>query len=249
MAAQPNGSMPTGLTGRQLRDEARRRSIMARRQAAAGDMTAAQRNLRAAKQAAGQLKGNTRDVERALGVARNAFQSRGGAKAVPGRKPASGGPNPPERGRKPRNPYPTTPVPLTADEIAMFDQESREANSIFDRIRNQVRTDRLAAREDAKRNSMELGWEKGTNARLFGMNAAAQGAGWNPAFMVPGLTGINREWARDANANASNLAQREAALDALLQQAREQQKNVLTDIEARKASLGASLSGLISGVR
>lgn len=244
MAAQPNGSMPTGSTGRQLRDEARRRSIMARRQAAEGNLTAAQRNLRAAKQAAGQLKGNTRDIERALGVARNAFQSRGGSQAVPGRKPASGGPNP-GRGNKPKNPYPTTPVPLTADEIAMFDQESREANSLFDRIRNQVRNDRLVAREDAKRNAMELGWEKGTNSRLFGMNAAAQGAGWNPAFMVPGLTGIDREWARDANANASNLAQREAALDALLARAREERQMVLNNITADKAALAASLSGLI----
>ena len=245
MAVQPNGSLPSAMTGRQLRDQTRRYSIMARRQAAAGDMTAAQRNLRQAKEYAAKIEGKQGGVARNLGVARNAFQARGGSRAVPGSTPASGGPN---RGGS-KNPYPTTPVPLTADEIALFDAEERDANSLFQRIRAQVRNDRLRARDDAKRTGMELGWELGTNNRLFGMNAAAQGAGWNPAFMNPGLTGIKREWVRDANANAANLAEREAALDALVQQAREQRRNTISDIDARKAALGASLSGLINGVR
>jgi flagellar biosynthesis/type III secretory pathway protein FliH len=221
---------------------------MSRRLAASGDMTGSQANLRKAQQYAAKIQGKSGQVDKALGVAKNVFKQRGGLPAA--KKPAKGAP--PEKGTKPRtpgNPYPNTPAALTSEEQAFFDSQAREANSAFDRIRAEVQNDRFMAAEQAKRNNIDLGWEKGTNARLFGMNAAAQGAGWNPAFMAPGLTGIDREWARDANEVASNLAARNAALDALLQQAREQRRMTLSDIAAQAASKGADLSRLIKGVQ
>jgi hypothetical protein len=154
-----------------------------------------------------------------------------------------------KRGRKRRNPYPNTPPPLSSDDQAVFDTAARNANAALQRTQADVRNQCLAVRNAVKKNAIDIGYQKGTDQRAFGMAAGAQGQGWNPAFMAPGMTAINRDWARAALANDASLAEKEAALDALLQDARIGQRRVLDEIAAQKASVGAQVAGLIRGAR